>query len=286
MINHCTVQSRKRQFEAGYSTLRSVLFVCFVSFMLVAQSWVLAAGHINGDKTEQFGYPTTSPFVDMSVGLAKMGPEPSRGIYERLMVAVRQMQSKSFVPYVFGGQHVGEPRVCVACSACVNAKHLPADSTLARLTQCPACQSCGVDCSNFVNQIYERAGIKYPFGDTSSLLRASDAHLTLKYGFLDMGREVRDAKPGDLVLFRDHVVMLLSMNEYEKTVDYIHASRGSKRTPAGGIELRRGFDLNRFQRQVVRILRHRDLVAPDDASTTALASSFWNDVQRILFWNS
>ena len=272
------------QFESKSPFLRACLTIIALA-LLVGQTYSWAAGIIGWESKPTPVYPSNSPFIEMSVHLPKVGPEAPKPVFDRLMLAVEQMQSKSFVPYVYGGQRVGEPKACLACAACVKAKHLPANSTDGRLSQCSACRRCGVDCSNFVNQIYERAGVNYPFADTSALRRASDEHLTLKYGFLDMGRDLHDARPGDLILQKDHVVLLLSVNEYLGSVDYIHASRGSKLTPAGGIELRRGFDYFRFQRQVVRILRHRDLVAPD-GGTSALAANWWIDLRRLFAWNS
>ena len=70
------------------------------------------------------------------------------------------------------------------------------------------------------------------------------------------------------------------------TIDYIHASRGSKRTLVGGIELKRGAKISVFQRKVMRIMRHRELVLPGDNDLNlGSIKAVWSGMMRLMASN-
>jgi hypothetical protein len=112
--------------------------------------------------------------------------------------------------------------------------------------------------------------LKSKFATTATLSRENERTLWENYAFINVGDDLLDAKPGDLILKKGHVVMLLDIHPALGTIDFIHASRGSKRTLVGGIELRRGVGIKKVQRETIRILRHRDLVDPTDSTIVNL----------------
>ena len=75
--------------------------------------------------------------------------------------------------------------------------------------------------------------------------------------FKPVGRDLAYARPGDVVVLKDHVVIFLGRHGPRK-IDYIHASRFIPGRKAGGIEVVSSSDLPRRQRPVV-ILRHEAL---------------------------
>lgn len=72
---------------------------------------------------------------------------------------------------------------------------------------------CGLDCSNFVSHLLKNAGLKSKFATTATLLRENERVLWKKYAFIDVGNQLEDAKPGDLILKNGHVVMLIDIQQ-------------------------------------------------------------------------
>lgn len=206
-----------------------------------------------------------SQFIAMNIDFKRVGPPAPKPPLERLLDIANNFSVKTSIPYVFGGGQLGSPKRCSECSDCIRRKRLPANSSMDRFNQCSACRECGLDCSNFISHLLRGAGLKSKFATTATLTRENERTLWEKYSFVDVGDDLLDAKPGDLILKKGHVVMLLEINPALGTADFIHASRGSKRTLVGGIELRRGVDVRKIQRETLRILRHRDLVDPADS---------------------
>lgn len=237
-------------------------------FTMCALVEIVALGSNGIFKEDEFlrGVSPTvdAPFSKMQVGFASLGPKPARAPIDRLLETADRFVNKTAIPYVFGGSQIGSSKVCQECSTCIRARRLPANSSSDRFNQCSACRSCGLDCSNFVKHLFTEAGLPVKFATTTTLNRASDLVLEEQFRFINVGNDLSDARPGDLVLKKGHVIMLIDIHVALGTVDFIHASRGSKRTPVGGIELRRGFSLRKIQRETVRILRHRDLLQPSD----------------------
>ncbi len=55
------------------------------------------------------------------------------------------------------------------------------------------------DCSHLVHAIYDRAGFSYPYADSSDLYRGTDQF-----------RRVKHPQPGDLIVWRGHVGIVVS----------------------------------------------------------------------------
>ena len=251
-----------------------------------------AARVFDGHSMAESLVPTTSPFREMNVGLGLIGAERPRPAIERLMAAAERMARQTSVPYVFGGTRIGTAKQCQECSDCARKNHLSANSSSGRFNKCASCRRCGIDCSNFVNRLFSEAGLKYRFADTRTLTLTGEDFLQEQYGFINMGRDLLVARPGDLILQKGHVMMVIDVDPTLGTIDYIHASRGSRtRKPIGGIELRRGKPLNQVQHEVVKILRHRELVLPDDSdiilgSLVPSAKSLWNGMRQMFASNN
>jgi len=245
-----------------------------------------AGGLFSGTNAFKDMVPSTSPFTSLDVGFSVIGPAKQSPAIVRLMAAAQKLATRTSVPYVFGGHQIGKAKYCQDCTECIRKNHLPANSTMMRFNTCPACRSCGIDCSSFVNRLFAEAGMRYRFADTRTLNHMKDGFLQEQYGFINMGDDLAVARPGDLILEKGHVVMVIDIDMTLGTIDYIHASRGSKRTIVGGIELRRGVSLTRMQKDVVRILRHRELVVPEDSDVLLTsAKALWSDMRRILAVN-
>jgi cell wall-associated NlpC family hydrolase len=271
--------------QRGFSGIRIAMVL--VALMATIELSVAGAGGLfSGTNAFKDIAPTTSPFTDLHVGFASIGPAKQRPAIERLMAAAEKLATRTNVPYVFGGHQIGKAKSCQDCTECIRKNHLAANSTMMRYNSCSACRSCGIDCSSFVNRLFAEAGMKYRFADTRTLNHMKDGFLQEQFGFINMGDDLSVARPGDLLLEKGHVVMVLDIDMTLGTIDYIHASRGSKRTRVGGIELRRGASLARMQKDVVRILRHRELVVPEDSDILLTsAKALWSDMRRLLAVN-
>ncbi len=242
-------------------------------------------------------YPTTSPFTSLNIGFSELGPKPVAPAVERLMAAASRLSQLTDVPYVFGGRNLASEQslshkqrsggACQECTACIQKNSLPANSTLGRYSKCAACRRCGIDCSGFVSRVFSEAGIKYGFADTSSLNVAGEGILQKQYGFSNMGRNLMLVQPGDLILGKGHVVLVLAVNKGLGTIDFIHASRGSKRTKVGGIEIRRSQPMERLQLNVKKILRHMELMpAEDSGDNLGYVEFLWFNVKQNLIANN
>ncbi len=269
----------------GYSGIRVAMVLA--AFMAVIELSVTgAAGLFSGTNAFKDIFPSTRPFASMDLGLPPVGPVKQRPAIERLMAAADKLAARTNVPYVFGGHQLGKAKSCHECTECIRKHHLPANSTMIRYNTCQACRSCGIDCSSFVNRLFAEAGMRYRFADTRTLNHVKDGFLQEQFGFINMGDDLSVVQPGDLILEKGHVVMAIDIDLTLGTIDYIHASRGSKRTRVGGIELRRGANIARMQKDVIRILRHRELVVPDESDVLLTsARSLWLDVRRLLVSN-
>jgi cell wall-associated NlpC family hydrolase len=172
----------------------------------------------------------------------------------RLQDVMEHYRSFTFVPYVWGGDKIGSPSECMACRSCIeDHKHLRVER---RLKACSACQSCGIDCSHFVNRVYKDAGLAYQYLTTRDLRRTPARKLREKFGLVDIGRDVRKALPGDILLHPKHVVLVLEVREPGRG-DILHVSRSIESDGrVGGVEVAENQDLRGFRGRILKILRH------------------------------
>jgi cell wall-associated NlpC family hydrolase len=200
-------------------------------------------------------------------------PNKSEEVREALLRAAEKYGAKTYVPYVWGGNAIGSESTCNACRACIGSKrHLRVQR---RQAACSACRQCGVDCSHFVHRLYEEVGLPLPYLATSKLKHLKGAALRAD-NLVDVGHDLAQARPGDLVVTARHVVLLLALHDHG-FADFIHVSRrvdggrGGGKARIGGIELARDRDLLHYRGKIVRILRHVMLDVPAlDAKPMAL----------------
>lgn len=163
------------------------------------------------------------------------------------------------VPYVWGGNSLGNADDCEACSQCIvkNKKR----GIKKRHLNCSACRKCGFDCSHFVQTVFKSADFRFPFMSTRSMLSVTAKNPGLIPGLRFVGTDLNDAQPGDLLVHKKHVVILIRMKS-ESVGDIVHMSRTVRKGRIGGIELRRDTDLKKFFGGVKKILRHEKMLDP------------------------
>lgn len=197
-------------------------------------------------------------------------------IQAKIIAEARNLLETSEVSYVFGGYVLGDASECKSCNECLNLKK-PAPK--ARLKECAVCSSCSLDCSHFVQLVFNGAlqdsGIETPYLNSEGMLGYSSQTLKKRYKYIDIGRDVRRAEPGDLLVYKGHVALLeafssqeivkLSQKVRKRTSsemvirgDIIHATGGREiRSPGAAIQRERFVDLAYFRGPVQRILRHQ-----------------------------
>jgi hypothetical protein len=164
------------------------------------------------------------------------------------------------ISYVYGGSQLGDSDVCTQCNTCLEQK---APEPKKRLSSCPVCTGCSLDCSHFIELVYRLAGAPYPYVDTKLMINLSADRLRRNYKLEDLGTEVALTQPGDMFVYDGHVVMLERLHGLSKGVyrgDIIHATGGKDiRLPGQGIQRERFVELKQYRGQLRRILRHAAL---------------------------
>jgi cell wall-associated NlpC family hydrolase len=179
---------------------------------------------------------------------------------QRLQKAALEATAAVHVPYVWGGNQIGSLESCLACNQCLEEKR---PGPKQRIRQCPSCAQCGIDCSHLVNQIFAAAGLDLPYAASNVLAGTPASVLFRNYRLIDLGKNYAAARPGDIIVYRRHVGLLMANHGGEKG-DLIHASRFRRKggPAAGGIR----YDINRNivhpRGGLVRILRHEKLEIP------------------------
>lgn len=172
---------------------------------------------------------------------------------ERLRAAADRLLQSPDVSYVYGGHSVGSPRACQACTSCLQQKS-PAPKS--RLSHCPICAQCGIDCSHFTQRVYEDAGLPYPYLATAAMLSYPAAVLKKRYSLLAIEGGAERAIVGDLLVYQGHVVLLERLRDKGRG-DIVHATSGRDlKGPGMGIQRERNVELQSFRGPLLRILRH------------------------------
>ncbi len=185
-----------------------------------------------------------------------------------LRVAEEFGKDSQNVPYVWGGNKIGDSEACEACRSCIAKKtRLKVEK---RSLACKPCRQCGIDCSHFVHRVFKDAGLDFPYVTTRTLQRVSPLVLREEFRLVDVGRDLSKVRPGDLLLKKKHIVVLMRVGQ-EGRGDVLHVSRSTKKMgPGGGIEIAKDVDLRDFAGKLVKILRHVDtLNAPESTPQKA-----------------
>jgi hypothetical protein len=186
---------------------------------------------------------------------------------EKIRLAGDDMLENLEVSYVYGGSKVGDAGTCDDCNSCLEKKR---PSPKLRFKECPSCHHCSLDCSHFVQLVFERAGLGFPYLTSLQMLELSSESLSKKYNlraveFLPDGLVV-----GDLLIYRGHVVIVERLHE-AGVADIIHATGGKDiKEPGQGIQRERFIRVANFRGPLLRVLRHDKLT---HGSTNASRSS-------------
>jgi cell wall-associated NlpC family hydrolase len=169
-----------------------------------------------------------------------------------------RLVEESEVSYVYGGSTLGEDQSCQACNRCLEElTPLPNE----RLAKCSVCRQCSIDCSHFVQMVFQRSGLKYSYLTTATMLALSRTSLRQNYQLIDIGSRAAAAQVGDLLVYQGHVVLLTKVSAGGRG-DIVHATGGKDiRLPGQGIQRERNIYLANFRGPLLRILRHESLIA-------------------------
>lgn len=180
----------------------------------------------------------------------------SQDLNQLLNTALMHIAYES-VPYVWGGNKIGSPEDCNECSQCIikYKKRGPAKRHL----KCSACQRCGMDCSHFVQKVFKDAGMSFPYASTRSFLKGTSKRPDLIPGLRFISNNLKDAQPGDLLVQKKHIVILVNKKS-ANIGDIVHMSRTVRNSRIGGIALKRDANLSQFFGGVKRIFRHEKLL--------------------------
>ena len=233
----------------GLIMVAIALLACAPSLMAMAPVGPMSLPHQNRDAFDLF--PMILPAaLHSGEEAAQPAAATAPSLRDSLLQVAGKYAGETYIPYVWGGDAVGSKRACEQCRACIGMRHHLKVSK--QPASCQACKQCGMDCSHFVQRIFREAGLGFPYLPTMQLKHLTPAKLRL-------------AKPGDLLLHKNHIVMLLDKTG-ARSGDFIHVSRLIKRGKVGGVEVVHDTDLEKYRGKVLRILRH---IAIDQADKRA-----------------
>ena len=175
---------------------------------------------------------------------------------QALIDAATELLETANVSYAMGGSKIGRPEDCDRCNVCLESK---VPKPAARFKECPECRDCSLDCSHFTQLVFARAGMPHPYIHTPLMLELSAESLLRRYKFVDLGTRADLIQPGDLLVYKGHVVLVERVHP-GKRGDVVHATGGRDlRLPGQGIQRDRFAQLTSFRGPLLRILRHKDL---------------------------
>jgi hypothetical protein len=174
----------------------------------------------------------------------------------RIRAAGDDMLENLAISYVYGGSKVGDAATCDECNSCLEKKR-PAPKQ--RFSECPTCQNCSLDCSHFVQLVFSRAGLGFPYLTSTQMLDLSADALLKKYSLVPVVMDLEKVVAGDMLVYRGHVVVVETVHE-PGVADIIHATGGKDiKVPGQGIQRERYARLSNFRGELLRIIRHKKL---------------------------
>ncbi len=195
---------------------------------------------------------------------------PVEKLQEQVLHHVNYYASFDHVPYVWGGGSLGlqKPSACDRCKACIETG-IPLKK---QFTRCKSCQQCGIDCSHLTAQLYNRVGLEVPYGSTKELNRMTRRKLKRLYSLVDIGKDLRFADTGDLILYDRHIVLLVeNLGNGEGYI--LHSENQDYKGLIGGIIFEKRERLWRLGTQNIRkILRHERFFDYSPPETYAMPS--------------
>lgn len=197
----------------------------------------------------------------LAVGTVGRGAEPGAisPQQSRVLEAANALLASAEVSYVYGGGKLGNANACAECNRCLKEK---APVPTQRLIQCPACDGCSLDCSHFVELVYDLAGLKTEYLTTKDMQDLSSVQLLKRARLVPVEVGIKGAEPGDLLVYSSHVVILEALRERGRG-DVIHVTSGKDlKGPGQGIQRERMVELGHFRGPIRRVLRHSKAHGP------------------------
>jgi hypothetical protein len=175
----------------------------------------------------------------------------------RVLAAAAALLELGAVSYTYGGHKVDTLASCDLCSTCLDQK---SPEPKQRLSICPDCSACSLDCSHFVAWAFARAGAPFPYLPTDTMLNLSAEDLRRRYGLVDVGLDWQGLQPADLVVYNGHVVLVESVHKSDQAT-IVHSTSGREIKGGGnGIQRARHVYLRDFRGPALRILRSVKLI--------------------------
>ena len=207
------------------------------------------------DTVESFSsiYPAP-PFVFDLFFIAE-GVDREYRMRESVLVQIEKVSKMSHVPYIWGGNNLGPEKNCKQCRRCIlrsNAK------VKEREQSCPICRKCGIDCSHLVTKIFNQAGFQFPYGTTKDFLYQSAFKLDEIYNLIDLGNDPTRVQPGDLLLYRKHIVMVTDVMD-GGFANILHSTALDPKGFGGGIRTEAKISMSTFRGKLKKVLRHKNL---------------------------
>lgn len=191
------------------------------------------------------------------------------GLGERIRRAGDDMLENLEVSYVYGGSKVGDANTCDRCNSCLESKR---PSPKLRFKECPTCHHCSLDCSHFVQLVFDRAGLGFPYLTSTQMLDLSAEALKSKYHLMPVEFKPNGLVGGDLLVYRGHVVIVETPRE-DGIADIIHATGGKDiKLPGQGIQRERFVRVASFRGPILRVLRHEKLFHGSQSSFSSSSS--------------
>jgi hypothetical protein len=172
---------------------------------------------------------------------------------QALRLAGEDMLENLEVSYVYGGNKVGDSQTCDTCNRCLESKR-PAPKE--RFKLCSVCTGCSLDCSHFVQLVFNRANLGFPYLTSTQMLDLDASALLNKYNLRPVSISADGLLAGDLLVYRGHVVIVETVHSSE-SADIVHATGGKDiRLPGQGIQRERFVRVGHFRGELLRVLRH------------------------------
>lgn len=207
---------------------------------------------------------------------------------QRVADTVAQMMRNYAITYIYGGTQVYSVAACTACVQClvgvrkrqkvaersvVNPRQAtsqqqepttPAQRSRDRgnnkIARCPACAKCSLDCSHFIHQVFNHAGLHLPYLTTGQMLQLSPQRLQKVWHLVTMPHQLRLIRPLDLLVYKGHVVMVETVTRKGHGT-IVHVTAGKDlRGPGVALQRERQVAFAHFRGPLRRILRHRNLI--------------------------
>ena len=192
--------------------------------------------------------------IYLSPGFA-LGGELS-SLQAKIRTAGDDMLETLEVSYVYGGAKVGDTKTCDQCNSCLEDRR-PAPKQ--RFLECPTCGSCSLDCSHFTQMVFTKAGLAFPYITTGQMLDLAPDALAKKYHLRQVGTTVGHIIPGDMLVYRGHVVIVEAVHDRD-SADIIHATGGKDiKEPGQGIQRERFVRMSSFRGELQKVIRHARL---------------------------